>query len=161
MQNECYKIKRIKLLYQNLDKIDWHPFLFPGFQALKLAHFIFVCCMKHSVNRYSNAATNFIMSFSLFAFRRVWVDFNENWNIMILLKFVKSFQLALNSDTVKDTGPKEIYTELSSLNRQLVSSFCKPWSCVGNGVRHHLFLFSTLNRNRWSNAHWPHDPQIV
>ena len=161
MQNEYQKIERNKILFQNLDNVVLYQVVIYWIIGFKPAHFMSVCCARHSVNRYSNAAINFTMSFCLFAFRRVWVEFHEHSNLMILLKPVCTFQFALNSDTVTDNGPKEVSAGISSLNIYLTLSFCKSCSCVGNGVQLHLFVTSTLDRSRWSIGHWSLDPQII
>ena len=48
------------------------------------------------------------MSFHLFAFKSLWVDFHEKWIIMILLKLVGNLHFALNSDTVMTLDLKNI-----------------------------------------------------
>ena len=90
-----------------------------------------MCCWRDWVNRYNYAAVHSTMSFRLFPFKSVWFDFHEHCNIIILLKPVATFQFALNSYTVTDSGHKEVPTRMSSLNMHLTWSFCTPWRYVG------------------------------
>ena len=160
MQSECYQIKRNEILFQNLDNIDLYQFFISWTTGFKPGSFHFRVFCEALSKQIQKCSYKLHHAFLLFVFRRAWVDFREHWNIMILLKLFVTFQFALNSDTVTDTGPKEVSAEISSLNIYLILCFCTPWSFVGNGVGLYLFLPSTTDRT-WSAAHWPFDHQII